>query len=111
MYKKTFVKKTPNGFQATPIYFFIDIETISILGQDFGEHLKDAVKERDNLKVWLYLKKVFLYTAHVFCDGEFVLIGKRLNEFVDPDVFYEMLNSLVLDTEKLEEFLKAIVAK
>ena len=35
MYKKNFVKKTLNGFQATPIYFFIDIETISILGQDF----------------------------------------------------------------------------
>ena len=111
MYKKTFVKKTPNGFQSTPIYFFIDIETISILGQDFGERIKEAVKERDNLKVWLYLKKVFLYTAHVFHDGEFILIAKRLNEFVDPDVFYETLNALILDTEKFEEFLKAIVAK
>lgn len=66
MYKKNFVKKTLNGFQATPIYFFIDIETISILGQDFGERLKDAFEERDALMVWLYMKKnVFAYSAHI----------------------------------------------
>lgn len=111
MYKKNFVKKTLNGFQATPIYFFIDIETISILGQDFGERLKDAFEERDALMVWLYMKKMFLHTAHIFCNGEFILIAKRLNEFVDPYDFYETLSKLMSDAEKFEEFLKAIAAK
>lgn len=111
MYKKNFVKKTLNGFQATPIYFFIDIETISILGQDFGERLKDAVEERDALTVWLYMKKIFLHTAHIFCNGEFILIAKHLNEFIDPDDFYETLSKLMSDTKKFEEFLKAIAAK
>lgn len=111
MYKKNFVKKTLNGFQATPVYFFIDIETISILGQDFGERLKDAFEERDALMVWLYMKKMFLHTAHIYYNGEFILIAKRLNEFVDPDDFYETLTKLMSDTEKFEEFLKAITAK
>lgn len=44
MYKKNFVKKTLNGFQATPIYFFIDIETISILGQVWRA-FKEAFEE------------------------------------------------------------------
>lgn len=69
MYKKNFVKKTLNGFQATPIYFFIDIETISILGQDFGERLKDAFEERDALMVWLYMKKCFCIQRTYFAMG------------------------------------------
>ena len=59
----------------------------------------------------VYMKKMFLHTAHIFCNGEFILIAKRLNEFVDPYDFYETLSKLMSDAEKFEEFLKAIAAK
>lgn len=112
MYKKIFVKNNSDfEFQATPVYFFIDFEVMHILGHDFGERIKDSLIKQDMIRTMAYIKNLFLYTAHVFIDGKFVLIANRLNEFADPIDFYNVLNELMSDGEKFGEFLNAIIPK